>query len=354
MYDKIVEEDLKFILKNVNLKQFKNSNILILGGNSFLATYIQATLDYANRNGLKCNVLSLSLNKPKGLFKEIYNNSNRIKFIKTDINNTRNIKKILKKKFKFIFHCATYGQPKKWNENQFSTINLSTNILKIILDYSLKNKSKILYFSSADVYGSNNKKKLIDENYKIGLPQFSNRVIYAASKIIGEKLCEIYRDKGAKVYVVRPGHTYGPGQDIYDERIISQLIKRGIFEKKIYLMDKGDSIKTWGYIADITIMFLNIIQNGRSLIYNTTGKNFVSIYKLAKIISKNFKNKKVIIKNKKIKNSFIGSDYLKIKLSSKKYFSEFKVFKSRNFESGVERLIKWNIKKINELSSQSN
>jgi dTDP-glucose 4,6-dehydratase/UDP-glucuronate decarboxylase len=287
MYDKIVEEDLKFILRNVNLKQFKNSNILILGGNSFLATYIQATLDYANRNGLKCNVLSLSLNKPKGLFKEIYNDSNRIKFIKTDINNIRNIKKILKRKFKFIFHCATYGQPKKWNENQFSTINLSTNILKIILDYSLKNKSKILYFSSADVYESNNKKKLIDENYKIGLPQFSNRVIYAASKIIGERLCKIYRDKGVKVYVVRPGHTYGPGQDIYDERIISQLIKRGIFEKKIYLMDKGDSIKTWGYIADITIMFLNIIQNGRSLIYNTTGKNFVSIYKLAKLISKN-------------------------------------------------------------------
>jgi len=346
MYDKIVEDDLKFILKNVNLKQFKNSNILVLGGNSFLATYIQATLDYANRNGLKCNVLSLSLNKPKGLFKEIYNNSNRIKFIKTDINNTRNIKKILKKKFKFIFHCATYGQPKKWNENQFSTINLSTNILKIILDYSLKNRSKILYFSSADVYGSNNKKKLIDENYKIGLPQFSNRVIYAASKIIGEKLCEIYRDKGAKVYVVRPGHTYGPGKDIYDERIISQLIKRGIFEKKIYLMDKGDSIKTWGYIADITIMFLNIIQNGRSLIYNTTGKNFVSIYKLAKIISKNFKNKKVIIKNKKFTNSFIGSDYVKIKLSSKKYFNEFKVFKSRNFESGVKRLIEWNINKI--------
>ena len=58
-------------------------------------------------------------------------------------------------------------------------------------------------------------------------------------------------------------------------------------------MDKGDSIKTWGYIADVTIMFLNIIQSGRSLIYNTTGKNFVSIYKLAKIISKNF----ILLKN---------------------------------------------------------
>lgn len=344
MYDNIVEQDLKFILKNVNLKQFKDSNILILGGNSFLATYIQATLDYANKSGLKCNITSLSLNKPKGLFKEVYKNSNRIKFIKTDINNILNINKILKKKFKFIFHCATYGQPKKWDNNQFSTINLSTNILKIILDYSLKKKSKILYFSSADVYASN-KNKLICENYKLGLPKFSNRVIYTASKIVGEKLCEIYKNKGVKVYVVRPGHTYGPGQDIYDERIISQLIKRAIFEKKIYLMDEGKSIKTWGYIADITIMFLNIIQNGKSLIYNTSGKNFASIYQLADIISKYFK-KKIVIKKKKIKNSFIGSDYHKIKLSSKKYFSEFKTFKSKNFVSGVRRLIKWNMNQI--------
>jgi UDP-glucuronate decarboxylase len=346
MYDNIVLEDLRSILKNVNLKQFKNSNVLILGGNSFLATYIQATLNYANKKDLKCNILSLSLNNPKGLFKEIYKDSKRIKFIKTDINNTKNIKKILKKKFKFIFHCATYGQPKKWDNNQFSTINLSTNILKIILDYSLKNKSRLLYFSSADVYESNNKKSLINENCKVGLPQFSNRIIYSASKIIGEQLCKIYKDKGVKVYIVRPGHTYGPGQDIYDERVISQLIKRGIFEKKIYLLDRGDSIKTWGYISDITIMFLNIIQKGKCLTYNTTGKSFKSIYQLAKIISKQFNNKEVIIKKKKNKNSYISSDYNKVKLSSKKYFDEFKFFKLINFKSGVKRLIEWNLNKI--------
>ena len=55
-------------------------------------------------------------------------------------------------------------------------------------------------------------------------------------------------------------------------------------------MDNGRSVKTWGYIADITIMFLNIITEGKSLIYNTTGNNFVSIYQLAKIISKYFFN----------------------------------------------------------------
>ena len=48
----------------------------------------------------------------------------------------------------------------------------------------------------------------------------------------------------------------------------------------------------------------------------------------------------------KIKNSFIGSDNIIIKLYSEKYFNEFKAFKSINFESGVKRLIKWNMNKI--------
>ena len=86
MNDNIITEDLNFILKNVNLEKFKKSNVLILGGNSFLATYIQAALDFANIGNLQCNITSLSLNKPYGLFKNIYQNSKRIKFIKTDIN----------------------------------------------------------------------------------------------------------------------------------------------------------------------------------------------------------------------------------------------------------------------------
>lgn len=349
MHNNIIQEDLQFILKNVNLKKFKKTNILILGGNSFLATYIQAALDHGNLNNLQCNITSLSLNKPKGLFKKIYKSSKKIKFIKADINNEVSLKKILSKKFHFIFHCATYGQPKKWDNQQFSTINLSTKILKILLEYSLKNKSKILYFSSADVYSSNNNiKKLIDENYKIGLPEFSNRIIYSAAKIIGEQLCKIYKDKGASVYIVRPGHTFGPGQDIFDQRIISQLIKRGMFENNIYLMNDGKSIKTWGYIADITIMFLNIIQNGKSLIYNTTGNDYVSIYNLAKIISKFFNKKIIIKKTKQTYKSHVESGHEIIKLSSKKYFDEFKKFKKTKFEDGVKKLINWNINNNNE------
>ena len=64
--DKILRDDCDYILKNINTRKLKNSKILILGGNGFFAAYIQAALGSA-----KCKITSVSLNKPKGLFKRI-------------------------------------------------------------------------------------------------------------------------------------------------------------------------------------------------------------------------------------------------------------------------------------------
>ena len=106
-----------------------------------------------------------------------------------DLNNQEKFKNLIKKKFDFIFHCATYGQPKKWNGNEWSTINLNINVLKLILDNSVKYKSKILYISSASVYEIPKNDKVLDELSKLGVGNFFSETIYSNSKIIGEKLC---------------------------------------------------------------------------------------------------------------------------------------------------------------------
>jgi hypothetical protein len=46
-------------------------------------------------------------------------------------------------------------------------------------------------------------------------------------------------------------------------------------------------------------------------------------------------------------NSYVGSGNSIIKLSSKKYFNEFKKFKKTDFKTGVKRLIEWNINNTN-------
>tara|TARA_A100001015_G_scaffold276816_1_gene335430 strand:- start:2228 stop:3247 length:1020 start_codon:yes stop_codon:yes gene_type:complete len=334
--DKIFKEDCEYIKKNINLKKFKKKKILVLGGNGFFASYIQGVLISTN-----CKITSISSSKPRGIFKTIYKKS-KINFIQMNLENLEKFSKIANRKFDFIFHCATYGQPKKWIGNEWSTINLNINILKLILDNSVKFKSKILYLSSASVYKLPKTNKIVNEKSELGNGNFLNEAIYVNSKITGEKLCEYYKMKHkSSVYIARPAHTYGPGQDFNDPRVVPQLIKRAIKDKQIYMFDGGKTIRTWGYIADITIMLLNLVSLGKSLTYNVGGNDYLSILKIAKIISKLRNNIPIKIKNKNLK--FTSSKVSTLKISSNKYKREFKNKKNISFENGIDRLIKWNL-----------
>jgi UDP-glucuronate decarboxylase len=342
LYNKIVRDDCYKIIENISLHNFKKKNILILGSNSFLASYISAVLAQGNAQlNLKCNVDCISKNNPHSLFDEIYKENKKfMTFSKINLENIKLLKnKIYKKKYHFIFHCATYAQPEKWLNNLSGTIFLNTILLEELIRYSIKFKSKLMYFSSVDVY-SDNKNKIIQENHKLGHPNDEYRSIYSLAKILGEQICKIYKKKfNFKTYIVRAAHTYGPGQSINDRRFISQTIKRALIEKKVYIYGSGKSVKTWGYIAEIASMILNIIQFGKSDIYNLTAKNYSSIEKIAKIIAK---ETKVKFEKKKIGKNFVSKDYSIIKISSKKYHNEFiKKPISISIHTGLKRFLEW-------------
>mgnify|MGYP001398022486 CR=1 FL=1 len=72
MLDAIVAKDCLNIIKNIKLNKIKNKKILILGGNSFIANYIQVVLSQ-----IDCKIVSVSLNKPNSIV-------NKIKKAKTD------------------------------------------------------------------------------------------------------------------------------------------------------------------------------------------------------------------------------------------------------------------------------
>ncbi len=336
MFDQIFFDDCKYIINNTRLSKIENKKILFLGGNSFFSLYLQSVLSLKN-----CQITSISLNKPKGYLNKLILKK-KIKFYKFDLNNEKKLKSVLHKKFDYIFHCATYGQPKKWGDNFFDTINLNTKVLKIVLDQSVKNNSRVIYFSSAAVYKTSKKKIRNNEDSELNLGNFLNENFYSLSKILGENICKHYKKEyKLPVYIVRPGHTYGPGQDYrIDFRVLPQLIKRALNKKKVYIYDKGKSVRSWTYVADTIIMLLNIAQSGKQLIYNISGNEYKSIYQIAKIICKFQKIKKVEFRNKKLK--FTNPNYDMLILSSKKYNTEFPKLKYTNFNVGVKKTIEWN------------
>lgn len=350
MLDKIIDQDCSEIVRSINLRKFKNKKVLILGGNGFLAGYIQAALSYANKHEkLNCKIFSTSKTNPKGILKKLIKKNKLIKFIKADLNNYNELQKFIELKYNYIFHCATYGQPALFMQDIISTINLNTGVLNFFLDKAKRDKSTFIYFSSSDIYGDTSSfKGSINEKYNFKTSYCKNRYIYPASKLLGEKICTAYKNKfNFPIYIVRPAHTYGPGQSIYDKRAISEFIKKALLKKKIELLDDGKSIKTWGYISEITKMFLNIAQYGKDFIYNTTGNDYVSIHQLAKKISKNIGNVPVKI-NKKSKKIFKKIDPQKNIINSKKYLNEFKTKYYVKIDRGLKKFITWNIKKYYE------
>lgn len=338
--DDFFDFEAKNILKNVNFKNFKKKKVLILGANSFFASYLILALVYSNYiNKIKCKITCISKSNPKSFLKKM-SSQNHIKFIKMNICEDSSFNNILKKKFDYIFHAATYGQPAKWINNEIELINLNIEILNNILKSIKQKKTKLIFFSSCDVYGKTNNLP-VDETFKFNVDINSYRSNYALSKIMGERLCFFYKKKyKVNSIIIRPGHTFGVGQSIKnDNRVILEFVKKAIYKKKIKLIDNGKSIKTWGYISDIICMILNIAQYGKQDIYNVTGNNFLSIIKIANIISKFFGGIKVITNNN-IKND----DPEIVKVYSKNYNKEFKEHLYTSFKEGINRLIKWNLK----------
>lgn len=335
--DEFLRNEVKEICKKVKLTGFRNKKILILGSNSFFGSYLALVLNYANKfYNINCYITCVSKNNPNERLKNL-RKEKKIKFITKDITNKNFIKNILKKDFNYIYHTATYGQPAKWKGNELELLNLNTIVVNDILDNIKYSNSKFIYFSSCDVYGSTGR-VIANEESPLKFDINSSRSNYAISKVMGERLCEYHRKKfGTKSIILRPGHTFGVGQSIKnDKRVILELIKKAIIYRKIDLIDDGSSVKTWGYISDIVCMILLISQKGKYQLYNTTGNNYLSIKKIAYIISKIIRNTSVTLKKTKKDDPDI------VKVSSKKFLYEFGKYNSTNFSNGIKKLINSN------------
>ena len=346
MNNYIINLDCLKITNNVNLDKFKNKSVLVLGANGLLGGYLIAVLNFANEYyQLNCKIICCSKNKPKGILKNIIGNNKEILFLKRDLTIKKNLNIFKNYKFDFIFHCATYAQPSVWMKNIQSTIILNTDVLKYFLTKAKQDKSSLMFFSSVDVYGrTEHINNSIDENFNYNDTSYKMRSAYGVSKRIGETLCKIFREKyNLSIYVVRPAHTYGPGISYLDKRAIAEFTYKAIYKKKINLLDQGKSIKTQGYISDVTEMFLNIIQYGKHMIYNTTGNDYVSISQIAKEISKNFNNVPVVYPKIKNKQKHISSDNAKVIISSERYRNEFNTKKKTNISDGIRKFVHWNL-----------
>lgn len=243
--------------------------ILMTGGRGFIGTNLTNELRSRGHDVWTCDILQ----------------SEDPQHLKADTGVYQQMDSIFRQhKFEYVYHLAAeYG---RWNgedhyENLWRTNTIGT---KNMLRLQEQHRFKMIFFSSAEVYGDYDGLMSEDVMERIPIKQMND---YAITKWAGELQCLNHAAMfGVEVVRVRPVGCYGPHE--YYSRY------RGVIPIFVYHALKGNEFtvyrghkRIFDYVEDTCRTFANIVDNFiPGEVYNIGGKEewYIDIEELADIV----------------------------------------------------------------------
>ena len=263
----------------------KNKKILITGGAGFIGYHLSKKLVFDNKITILDN---LQRGKKDKYFKDLIKSKN-VKFINLDLTKKIEIKK---NEYDYVFLLASIVGVKNVNDQPYSTLKVNIQSIFNTLDILNSKKSKLIYFSTSEVYSplvikKKNKFPISEKNDLLILNQDSKRYTYYISKILGEKLIKF---SGKPFLILRPHNIYGPRMG-YSHVIPEQIYK--IKNKKKSLIYSPNHKRAFCYIDDAIdqIMYLCSSKKNFNKIFNIGNpKEPITMMRLSKLIKKELKS----------------------------------------------------------------
>ena len=327
---------------------------VITGGSGFIGSNLVKFL--LDKNYFVINIDKLNYSANPYNLKDISNRKN-YRFFKLDINNKKQVLKILKKfKPSGIFNLAaethvdrSIDSPKNFiSSNILGVFNL-LEVLKIYIKNHKKN-IKLVHVSTDEVYGDISLGKRSNEKfpYKPSSP-------YSASKASADHLINSYiRTYNLPAVISNCCNNYGPNQ--FPEKFIPKLIFNILKNKPLTIYGKGKNSREWIYVEDHCRALLKIFLNGRlgksyNVGSNENMQNLIIAKKLIKIMKKNF-----LLKSNKVKIKFVkdrpGHDF-RYALDSKKIRKELNWKSKVTLDRGLLNTCNWYVNNMKFFTSVS-
>lgn len=112
---------------------------------------------------------------------------------------------------------------------------------------------------------------------------------YDESKRIGETLCYVYRKKyGLDIKIARIFNTYGEYMDIDDGRIVSEIFKNILFNKKLTIYGNGEQTRSFTYVEDTVEMLIKLMESQYNKPLNIGTDEEITLNELLKIVENIF------------------------------------------------------------------
>ena len=288
------------------------------------------------------NIDNLSYSAQKYNLKDI--TSKNYLFKKIDINNRKEVAKILRKyKPHGIFNLAadTHVDRSIDDSSNFIKNNILGvyNLLEAIKDY--KKKIRLVHISTDEVYGDILGSKKSNENFPY-IPSSP----YSASKASSDHLVNAFiRTYKIDAVISNCSNNYGPRQ--FPEKLIPKMIYNILNNKPLPIYANGKNSREWIYVDDHCNALIKLFFKGKSgEKYNIgSGVNCTNTLLVKKIL-KTFSDKKIKI-GKKVKIIFVkdrpGHDF-RYSLNSNKIKRKLKWKPKINLNQGISKTIDWYIR----------
>tara|TARA_B100000886_G_C20426654_1_gene494461 strand:+ start:3647 stop:4594 length:948 start_codon:yes stop_codon:yes gene_type:complete len=197
-----------------------------------------------------------------------------------------------------IWHLACPASPLHYQKDPIETARINFLGTYNMLELAKKNKAKILYASTSEIYGDPEVHPQ-PETYNGRVNPIGIRSCYDEGKRIGETLCfDYHRMHSLEIRVMRIFNTYGPRMLPNDGRVVSNFIVQALKGNDLTIYGDGSQTRSFCYVDDlINGMMALMNSNSRGPVNIGNDREFTILELAQKVIQKIDNNLKIVFKD---------------------------------------------------------
>lgn len=246
---------------------FKDKTILITGSKGIVGSGVIKWILLENvQKGWNCHIIASTRNKTS--VPGWIDASDNIRFCTFG----NEIEECEYKKIDYVIHAAAPTSGKVFLAQPVESLGVIVKGTERMLQLAKEHKSRMLYLSSEEAYGTPDLDTPITEDYFGAVDSLSIRSCYPLGKKVAELLCRSYFEEyGVDVSIIRPTVILGLWQE-YDSVKVEAEILRCILEKKnLAMKSDGSTKKCVIYSLDAVSAVLTTLTKGAAgEAYNAT------------------------------------------------------------------------------------